>query len=155
VEKYTWVDLGSSYLLSDLLAAFLLAQLEARVEIQSRRKRIWEFYEERLRPWTQSRDARLPAVPDYVEHTYHLFYLILKTPAERNFLIEHLSQQGVESAFHYVPLHLSKMGRSFGARAGDCPACEDLSERLLRLPFHNRLTEAEQDRIVDTLERFR
>jgi dTDP-4-amino-4,6-dideoxygalactose transaminase len=154
VEKYTWVDLGGSFLLADLLAAFLWAQLETRAEIQERRRHIWEFYHARLAPWAKERGAQLPTVPARAENAYHLFYLLLRTPAERGHLIEYLSQQGIQSAFHYVPLHLSKMGRSFGGRDGDCPVCEDMSQRLLRLPFHNHLTDPELARVVGALEEF-
>jgi dTDP-4-amino-4,6-dideoxygalactose transaminase len=154
VEKYTWVDLGSSYLLADLLAAFLLAQLEARSEIQQRRKGIWEFYERNLKNWASQRGIGLPIIPAQAENPYHLFYLILRTAAERDHLIEHLSNHGIQSAFHYLPLHLSKMGRSLGGKDGDCPVCEDISQRLLRLPFHNNLSEEELARVVAALECF-
>ena len=154
VEKYTWVDFGSSYLLADLLAAFLLAQLEARNEIQRLRKRIWEFYHTNLRNWASQHGIGLPIIPAQADNPYHLFYLILRTPAERDRLIEHLSTHGIQSAFHYLPLHLSKMGRSFGGKDGDCPVCEDISLRLLRLPFHNHLNEEELARVVTALECF-
>ena len=154
VEKYTWVDLGSSYLLADLLAAFLKAQLEARNEIQQQRKRVWQFYESNLKNWATQRGIGLPFVPAHTENPYHLFYLILKTSTERDRLIEHLSTQGIQSAFHYLPLHLSKMGQSFGGKEGDCPVCEDMSQRLLRLPFHNNLSEVELGRVVAALECF-
>ena len=154
VEKYTWVDLGASFLLADLLAAFLFAQLETRAQIQERRRRIWEFYHAKLADWATERGAQLPTVPARAENAYHLFYLLLRTPAERNHLIEYLSQHGIQSAFHYVPLHLSKMGRSFGGRDGDCPVCEDVSQRLLRLPFHNHLTDGELARVITALEEF-
>jgi dTDP-4-amino-4,6-dideoxygalactose transaminase len=154
VEKYTWVDLGSSYLLADLLAAFLQAQLEARNEIQQQRKRVWQFYESNLKNWASQRGIGLPIIPAHTENPYHLFYLILKTSTERDRLIEHLSTQGIQSAFHYLPLHLSKMGRSFGGKEGDCPVCEDISQRLLRLPFHNNLSEVELGRVVAALECF-
>lgn len=154
VEKYTWVDLGSSYLLADLLAAFLLAQLEARSEIQRLRKRVWEFYYTNLKNWASQRGIGLPIIPAHAENPYHLFYLILRTAPERDRLIEHLSSQGIQSAFHYLPLHLSKMGRSFGGKDGDCPVCEDISLRLLRLPFHNHLSEIELGRVVAALECF-
>ena len=154
VEKYTWVDLGASFLLADLLAAFLFAQLETLAQIQERRRRIWEFYHAKLAAWATERGAQLPTVPARAENAYHLFYLLLRTPAERNHLIEYLSQHGIQSAFHYVPLHLSKMGRSFGGRDGDCPVCEDVSQRLLRLPFHNHLTDGELARVITALEEF-
>lgn len=154
VEKYTWVDLGGSYLLSDVLAAFLLAQLEARAQIQAKRRHVWEFYFQNLRDWAETRGISLPTVPDYAENPYHLFFLILNSAAARDRLIEYLAGHGIKSAFHYLPLHLSKMGRSFGGKEGDCPVCEDVSQRLLRLPFHNGLTDHELDRVVEVLQQF-
>ena len=155
VDKYTWVDLGSSYLPSDLLAAFLYAQLEARAHIQAKRKRVWEFYWEHLQDWAQETGARLPVVPAECEQSYHMFYLILNSLEERQELISHLKSQGILSVFHYVPLHLSEMGRRFGASPGDCPMTENISERLLRLPFYNDLTEHDQARVVSAITNFR
>ncbi len=154
VSKYTWVDVGSSYLPSDLLAAFLLAQLEARDQIQARRKRLWERYAEGLRDWADDRGVRLPAVPGDREQPFHLFYLILPSRESRQGLIAYLKERGILAVFHYLPLHLSEMGRSFGAAPGDCPVTEDLSDRLVRLPFFNDLTEEEQTRVVDTIREF-
>lgn len=155
VDKYSWVDLGSSYLPSDLLAAFLYAQLEARAEIQAKRKRVWEFYWQHLKNWAGETGVRLPAVPVECEQSYHMFYLILNSREDRQSLISHLNSQGILSVFHYVPLHLSHMGRKFGARPGDCPITEDISERLLRLPFYNDLTEDDQARVVSAVTQFR
>jgi dTDP-4-amino-4,6-dideoxygalactose transaminase len=154
VQKYTWVGLGSSYLPADLLAAFLLAQLEACDAITHQRRKIWEYYHTNLQDWAKKREVRLPTVPEYAGNVYHLYYLVLPTSSQRNRLIKHLAERDIESAFHYVPLHLSKMGRSFGGRQRDCPVAEDVSERLLRLPFHNALTEAEQARVVAELQEF-
>jgi len=154
VNKYTWVDVGSSYLPSDLLAAFLLAQLEARDQIQARRKRLWERYAEGLRDWADDRGVRLPAVPGDREQPFHLFYLILPSRESRRELIAHLKERGILAVFHYLPLHLSEMGRSFGAVPGDCPVTEDVSDRLVRLPFFNDLTEEEQTRVVDAIREF-
>jgi len=154
VDKYTWVDIGSSYLPSDLLAAFLLAQLEAREEIQKKRQRIWSFYEQYLRDWAIKRGVRMPVVPAQCEQTYHMFYLILPSFEYRQALIAHLKARGILSVFHYVPLHLSEMGRQWAARDASCPVTEDLSQRLLRLPFYNDLTEADQTRVVDGVTSF-
>lgn len=155
VDKYTWVDLGSSYLPSDLLAAFLYAQLEARIQIQAKRKRIWEFYSEHLHDWAVETGVKLPVVPAECEQSYHMFYLVLNSLQERQALISHLKSQSILSVFHYVPLHLSDMGRRFGAGPGDCPVTEDISERLLRLPFYNDLTEKELALVVSTVTKFR
>ena len=148
VDKYTWVDLGSSYVLSDMLAAFLYAQLEARERIQARRREMWMRYRERLADWAGRHGVQLPLVPAHCEQPYHMFYLLLPSPAQRDALIAHLKRLGILSVFHYVPLHLSEMGRRFGGRVGDCPVTEDVSERLLRLPFYNDLAEDDQDRVV-------
>jgi dTDP-4-amino-4,6-dideoxygalactose transaminase len=152
VDKYTWVDLGSSYVPSDLLAAFLYAQLEARERIQERRRRIWERYRERLAPWAAERGARLPEVPEGCEPAYHLFYLLMPSLAERTALIDHLRRHGVLAVFHYVPLHLSQMGQRLGGQPGDCPVTEDVGDRLVRLPFFNNLTDEEQDRVIHLVE---
>jgi len=155
VDKYTWVDIGSSYLPSDLLAAFLYAQLEARAEIQAKRKRVWEFYWQQLNEWAQEKGVGLPVVPVECEQSYHMFYLIMNSLAERQALISHLKSHGILSVFHYVPLHLSDMGRKFGAQPGDCPITKNISERLLRLPFYNDLTENDQARVVSAVTQFR
>jgi dTDP-4-amino-4,6-dideoxygalactose transaminase len=154
VDKYSWVDLGSSYLPSDLLAAFLFAQLEARQEILEKRKRIWEYYQAHLSSWALNTDIRLPVVPPDCDQAYHMFYLILPSQEYRQSLIAHLKAQGILSVFHYVPLHLSEMGLKFAAREAHCPVTEDVSARLLRLPFYNDLTEAEQSRVVAALSSF-
>lgn len=155
VDKYTWVDIGSSYLLSDVLAAYLYAQLEARDEIQRRRGRIWERYCDALSEWAAEHEVRLPFVPEYCRQPYHMFYILLPSLAVRQRLISHLRAAGILAVFHYLPLHLSDMGRRFGGQAGDCPVTEDISDRLLRLPLYNDLTEAEQTRVIETILKFR
>jgi dTDP-4-amino-4,6-dideoxygalactose transaminase len=152
VDKYTWVDIGSSYLPSDLLAAFLLAQLEGRELIQKKRRRVWEYYWQHLHALAEENNIRLPAVPAECEQPYHMFYLILPSFECRQALMAHLKAQGILSVFHYVPLHLSAMGMKFGAR--ECPVTEDLSSRLLRLPFYNDLTEGEQAQVVQAVKEF-
>lgn len=155
VDKYTWVDIGSSYLPSEILAAFLYAQLEAREAIQSTRKRIWKYYNEHLADWARDRGVQLPAVPSHCEQPHHMFYLLVPSLAERQALIAHLSAREINSVFHYLPLHLSSMGRRFGGKEGDCPVTEDVSDRLLRLPFYNELTELDQTRVVAALKDFK
>jgi dTDP-4-amino-4,6-dideoxygalactose transaminase len=154
VDKYTWVDVGSSYLPSDILAAFLYAQLEARDRIQAGRRRIWEYYFSHLSEWACVHGVRLPIVPSYCDQPYHMFYLLLPALEWRQALIGHLKDRGILSVFHYQPLHLSEMGQRFGGRAGDCPVTEDASDRLLRLPFYNDLTEADQSRVVAAIQAF-
>ena len=154
VDKYTWVDIGSSYLPSDILAAFLYGQLEARAQIQRKRRRVWEYYSSHLRDWIADYDIRLPVVPAHCEQPYHMFYLLMPSLETRQALIAHLKRRGILSVFHYLPLHLSDVGRRFGGKPGDCPVTEDLSDRLLRLPFYNNLTESDQARVVGAIREF-
>ncbi|MCH7475058.1 MAG: dTDP-4-amino-4,6-dideoxygalactose transaminase [Gemmatimonadetes bacterium] len=155
VDKYTWVDLGSSYLPPDLLSAFLLCQLEARDHIQQRRQSIWHRYQLELTDWANAGGVQLPAVPEHVEQAYHMFYLLLPTHSDRDRLIAHLRDDGVQAVFHYIPLHVSPMGQSFGAKEGDCPVAEDVSGRLVRLPFFTGMTEHDQTAVVSAVEEFR
>jgi dTDP-4-amino-4,6-dideoxygalactose transaminase len=148
------VDLGSSYLPSDILAAFLYAQFEAREQIQARRRRLWETYRENLEGWAAEHEVQLPCVPAHCDQTFHMFYLLLPSLDRRQRLIQHLRDRGILSVFHYLPLHLSEMGRQFGGRPGDCPVTENLSDRLLRLPFYTQMTEAEQSYVIDSILRF-
>jgi dTDP-4-amino-4,6-dideoxygalactose transaminase len=148
VDKYTWLDIGSSYLMSDVLAAFLFGQLEMWPMIQSRRKRIWECYDNELRAWAAREGVKQPVIPPHCESAYHMYYLLLPSERYRRSLISHLRSRGIMAVFHYLPLHLSVMGRKLGCREGDCPVTEDISDRLLRLPFYNELSEDEQFRIV-------
>ncbi|HEU4511193.1 MAG TPA: dTDP-4-amino-4,6-dideoxygalactose transaminase [Pyrinomonadaceae bacterium] len=154
VDKYTWVDVGSSYLPSDILAAFLYAQMEERESIQSKRQRIWEFYDRSLRGWAEDAGVKRPSVPAHCDHPYHMYYLILPSLQKRQQFISYLSEHGINSVFHYQPLHLSTMGREFGGRAGDCPVTESVSDRLVRLPFYNDLSPEEQEIVVDRITRF-
>ncbi len=148
VDKYTWVNLGSSFLPSDLLAAFLCAQLEAKEDIQGRRKRAWQGYAEGLASWAVKHGVGMPVIPPHCDQTYHMFYLVLPTAQDRQALMKHLTESGVSAVFHYVPLHLSEMGQHLGGFAGQCPVTEDISDRLLRLPFFNDLTEGQQARVI-------
>ena len=154
VDKYTWVDIGSSFLPSDILAAFLYAQLEAREEILAKRRRCWTFYYQHLWDWAQRHHVRLPVVPPHCEQAFHMFYMILRTPEERDALITYLKGHRILSVFHYMPLHLSEMGQSFGGRVGTCPVTEDVSRRIIRLPLFNDLGEDQQSRVVDALVAF-
>jgi dTDP-4-amino-4,6-dideoxygalactose transaminase len=154
VDKYTWVDVGSSALPSDILAAFLYAQLEARAGIQVRRRRIWECYARELPGWADAHGIGLPSVPEHCEQPYHLFYLVTASLDQRTRLIAHLKRRGILAVFHYLPLHLSEMGQRLGGKHGDCPVTEDLSDRVVRLPFYNDLGEDEQAYVVDSLHAF-
>ena len=155
VDKYTWVDVGSSYAPADILAAFLYAQLEARDHIQEHRRRIWTTYYNGLGKWACERGVTLPTVPQTCQPTYHLFYLLMPSLEERQALIAHLRMQGILSVFHFQPLHLSKMGQRFGGKPGDCPVAENVSDRLVRLPFYNQLTEEEQESVIQAVHDFR
>src|SRR5512134_3247043 len=131
VDKYTWVDIGSSYLPSDILAAFLFAQFEQHQKIQSHRKQVWELYDAGLKDWADAHGVQLPCVPEGCEQSYHMFYMLLPDLELRQKLIMYLRERGVYSVFHYLPLHLSNMGRSFGWKTGDCPVTERVSDQLL------------------------
>ena len=148
VDKYSWVDIGSSYVMSDVLAAFLYAQLEVWQNIQDRRRRIWEHYDQHLRDWAGKRGIGCPVIPAHCEQSYHMYYLLLPSLHERQNLIWALKSRGILGVFHYLPLHLSPMGQRMGGRPGACPVSEEKSGRLLRLPFYNSLGLGDQDKVV-------
>ena len=154
IDKYTWVDIGSSYLPADLLAAFLRAQLEHRDQIQSMRRKIWETYARELASWAESSGIRLPIVPAECEQSYHMFHVIMPSFERRQALISRLAGFGILAVFHYLPLHLSAMGLRFGGRQGDCPVTEDLADRLLRLPFFTGMSSSEQSQVIDAVRGF-
>jgi dTDP-4-amino-4,6-dideoxygalactose transaminase len=154
VDKYTWVDIGSSYLPSDMLAAYLFGQLEQRTPIQTRRRDVWHYYQQRLLEWAEDHDVCLPHIPAHCEQAYHMFYMLMPSLAARQALIEHLKRNGILSVFHYLPLHLSEMGRGLGGRPGDCPVTEDVSDRLIRLPFFNDLSHDDLSQVVAAIHEF-
>jgi len=154
VDAYTWVDVGSSYLMSDLLAAFLYAQLENMDQITIQRNEIWDFYHKALIPLVNEGALRLPYIPPCCESNSHLFYIILPDEEIRDGLMQYLKKENIHAVFHYVPLHLSAVGRSMGYEEGQLPMTESLSGRLLRLPFYYELTRREQERIVDHIFKF-
>jgi dTDP-4-amino-4,6-dideoxygalactose transaminase len=154
VDKYTWVDLGSSYLPSDVLAAFLFAQFEHRGHIQERRRRVWEYYNQHLAKWSGENGVGLPFVPEKCEQSWHMFYLLMPSFKTRQGLIAHLKTREILSVFHYLPLHLSEMGKRWGGKEGDCPVAEDVSDRVIRLPFYNELNETDQERVVSAVREF-
>jgi dTDP-4-amino-4,6-dideoxygalactose transaminase len=155
IDKYTWVDVGSSYLPSDLLAAFLLGQLEMRIHIQAARKQIWETYNNLLPEWADENGVRLPIVPDYCDQAYHMFHLLMPSLEKRQAFIAYLKSQGIMSVFHYVPLHISDMGKKFGGKEGDCPVTENISDRLVRLPFFTSMSNSEQMRVINSIKAFK
>jgi dTDP-4-amino-4,6-dideoxygalactose transaminase len=152
VDRYTWVDLGSSYLPSDLLAAYLFAQLESSDEIQRRRHAIWSGYAASLATGASARELRLPIVPEGCEHPAHLFYLLAPSLEARTALIDAMKARQILLVFHYQPLHLSAMGLRFGGHVGQCPVTEDVADRLVRLPLYFQLADNEQARVVDGIE---
>jgi dTDP-4-amino-4,6-dideoxygalactose transaminase len=154
VDKYTWVDIGSSYLPSDMLSAFLYAQLEQREKVQAHRRNIWKLYQAGLSDWAGAHGVQLPHIPAHCEQAYHMFYLLLPNLELRQKFISYLRERGIYSVFHYLPLHLSDMGQRFGGKAGDLPVTESISDRLVRLPFHNALTGSEQEQVIDAIHGF-
>jgi dTDP-4-amino-4,6-dideoxygalactose transaminase len=150
VDKYSWVDIGSSYLPSDILSAFLSAQINSRIEIQAKRKKIWDKYYVSLHTWSIQQNIRLPTVPLDCEQTYHMFYLVMPDLDSRQRFISYMQENKIQCVFHYLPLHLSEMGRRFGGKVGDCEITESISDRLVRLPFFYDLNESDLDRVIET-----
>jgi len=154
VDKYTWVDVGSSYVPSEISCAFLYAQLEMFEEIAARRRVIYEVYRSRLEPLESEGLLRLPHIPDDCKSNYHMLYVLLRDRQTRDALLDYLKDRGIHAVFHYVPLHNSPMGLKFGYRDGDLPVTERLSGRLLRLPFYYEITEEEQLRVIEGVASF-
>jgi dTDP-4-amino-4,6-dideoxygalactose transaminase len=140
--------------MSDVLAAFLYAQLEVWQTIQAQRQRIWKYYDQHLRDWAQEHGIGCPVVPAHCGQSYHMYYLVMPSLEKRQALISFLKSRGILSVFHYVPLHLSPMGERMGGRKGDCPITEDRSDRLVRLPFYNSLSTDDQDKVIQTVQEF-
>jgi dTDP-4-amino-4,6-dideoxygalactose transaminase len=154
VDRYTWVDLGSSYAPSEILAAFLFAQLEARERIQAERARRWRRYRAALHGWAEEHGVHLPNVPDHCRQPHHMFHLLLPAQSERNALIDHLRERGIIAVFHFQPLHRSVMGWRSGGHAAKCPVAESVSGRLVRLPFYNGMSDADQNEVVAAVQSF-
>lgn len=153
VDKYTWVDIGSSYLPSDMLAAYLYAQLENMEQIKRKRKNIFNYYYKNLKDLEKQEKLRLPYIPETCDSNYHMFYIILPNEDIRNSLMTKLKEKGIMASFHYIPLHLSKMGEKFEGKKNELPVTENISNRLLRLPFYNSLSEKETEYIVHWLRK--
>jgi dTDP-4-amino-4,6-dideoxygalactose transaminase len=148
VDKYGWVDIGSSYLPSDLLAAFLYAQLLQRDAIKVKRRRIWHRYYDALQPIAAQHNISLPVVPAHAEQAYHMFYILLPSFEARKQLITHLRARGILTAFHYLPLHLSEFALRQNLQSARCPVTERISDCLLRLPFFTSMSDEEVDEVV-------
>lgn len=155
VDKYQWTDLGSSYLPSDLLAAYLLAQLEQSEQIQQRRRQIWDRYNCELNEWMTDNAVITQTIPAHCSHTSHMFALLLPNLDIRQEFIRHMAKRGILTPFHYVPLHLSRMGLQLGGRPGLCPVTEQISDQLVRLPLFWSLTEEDQSEVIDAVKAFR
>lgn len=155
VDKYTWVDVGSSWVLSDLLAAVLLGQLVRFAGIQAERHRIWSCYADGLKDWSKEHDVQLPLIPPESEHTAHLFALRFADLETRTRFIAHMANAGISTVFHYQPLHLSHVGRRLGGREGQFPVSEKVADTLVRLPLFASLTEHDVERVVARVLTFR
>jgi dTDP-4-amino-4,6-dideoxygalactose transaminase len=154
VDKYTWVDKGSSYVMSDILAAFLYAQMTQKDEIQSTRKIIWEYYNQHLQDWAIKNNVYLPTIPEHCESAYHAFYLLMPSFDVRTRFIKYLKKNGISAVFHYLPLHTSEMGRKLGGEQYHCPVTKDVSDRLVRLPFFNDISKKELTAVTEAIQNY-
>ena len=153
IDKYSWVDIGSSFLPSEIIAAFLYAQLENIEGIQQKRRQIWQTYFDGLKPLQDAGHLKLPFIPGYATNNGHMFYLVCNTPAERTQLIEHLDMHGVHAIFHYLTLHTSQFyQRKHDGRV--LPNADNFSDCLVRLPFHYQLTSAQQATVIAAVSAF-
>jgi dTDP-4-amino-4,6-dideoxygalactose transaminase len=151
VDKYTWVDLGSSNVPSEICAAFLFAQLELMDEITERRRHLYENYRLGFEELEVRGRLRLPRIPSECQSNYHMFYLLMNSLEDRTSVIDHLKGQGIQSVFHYVPLHSSPMAKSLGCAVRELPVTEGCSSRLVRLPFFYELNSVDQQRVIDSV----
>ena len=154
VDKYTWVDVGSSWVISDLLAAILYGQLLRADEIYLQRIKIWSRYHNELESWASSNSVIAPTVPDGCEHTGHVYHLRFQRGIQRDKFIEHLKNSGIYAVFHYQPLHLSTVGRSIGGKDGQFPITENAGDCLIRLPLFNTMSEVEQTHVIESVKSF-
>ncbi len=154
IDKYTWMDAGSSYLPSELNAAYLYAQLEAFEKIQESRMKAWDMYYEMLKPLAEEGFIELPVIPDNCRHNAHMFYIKTRNIEERSDVIAFLKGHGIYSVFHYIPLHSSPAGKRFGRFAGEDKYTTAESERLLRLPLHYRILKEEVEIVCDALDKY-
>jgi dTDP-4-amino-4,6-dideoxygalactose transaminase len=154
VDKYSWVDVGSSYVMSDVLAAFLYGQLEKWKEIQAKRRAIWERYDAELRGWAAANGVRRPVVPEHCDQAYHMYYLLMPSLEVRTEFIARMKGQGVTAVFHYLPLHLSQYAQQWGGAIGDCPVTEIISDQIVRLPFYTSLSLDDQTRVIQEVKEF-
>jgi dTDP-4-amino-4,6-dideoxygalactose transaminase len=154
VDKYTWVDIGSSWVMSDMLAAILCGQLERADAINAQRIAIYSRYDNELRQWAEKHGVITPFHPTDTTHTAHVYHLRFKVGEMRDRFITHLAEHQIGAVFHYQPLHLSKIGRQLGGSVGDCPVTEHAGDCLVRLPLFNTLSVDEQTRVIETINSF-
>lgn len=154
VDKYTWVDLGSSFVPSEISCAFLLAQFESMDAMQDRRDQLWNGYQDRLKPLAADGLVTLPTVPADSRSNSHIFHLLMADERARDGLIAHLAEQDIHAVFHYVPLHSSPMGRKLTPEPTKLPVTDDITGRLVRLPMYYELTEADIDRVCSAIDTF-
>ncbi len=154
VDKYTWVDIGSSYLLNDVSAAYLWGQLEKAEEINQNRLNTWKKYYDGLKNLENKGKIELPKIPEYCKHNAHMFYIKVKNLEERTALIEHLKKNGILAVFHYVPLHSAPAGIKFGRFHGEDKYTTKESERLIRLPMYYGMKEEEIREVIDSIYKF-
>lgn len=166
VDKYSWVDVGSSFVMSDVLAAFLYGQLEKWREIQAKRRAIWERYDAELADWATANGVRRPVVPEHCEQAWHMYYLLMPSLEARTEFIARLREKGVAAVFHYLPLNRSEFARKMADpgevtspsrgedrrwQLGNCPVTEDVSDRIVRLPFYTSMSAEEQGRVIQAV----
>lgn len=154
VDKYTWVDIGSSYLPSEIVASFLYAQLENVSSINTKRIRIWNTYHKLLHDLEKRELIRRPIIPDYVKHNGHLYYILLNDMETRTKLIEYLRDKGILSVFHYVPLHSSPAGKKYSRSSGQLRVTNSVSDRLLRLPLYYDMKKEDINEVVELIHDF-
>ncbi|HEY4662912.1 MAG TPA: dTDP-4-amino-4,6-dideoxygalactose transaminase [Candidatus Humimicrobiaceae bacterium] len=154
IDKYTWIDIGSSYLPSEILSAFLYAQLENIEMITRKRLDLWNYYYNNLDDLEKKGFIKRPFIPDNCSHNGHLFYILLENKKVRDLLLKYFKNKGILAIFHYLPLHLSPIGKKIGYRTGQLPITEELSSCLIRLPMFYGLSRIEQDMVLDNLISF-
>ncbi|MCX6141406.1 MAG: dTDP-4-amino-4,6-dideoxygalactose transaminase [Candidatus Kapabacteria bacterium] len=154
IDKYSWVDIGSSYIPSEINAAYLLAQLERRFEIQSRRHAIWSAYHVHLTDWARSNDIRLPIVPPQCDHPAHMYYMIMPSQQAREAFMAFMKERRIQTAFHYQSLASSKKGRAINPSNKQCAVSDQMSDCLVRLPLHLHVSDDDLSYIIDCILQF-
>ena len=154
VDKYTWVDIGSSWVMSDLLAAILYGQLQRSTAINARRVEIWNRYDAELRKWADLHGVMRPYVPAGSEHVGHVYHLRFARAEQRTRFIDHMKSQSIMCVFHYQPLNVSPVGQRFGGYLGQCPVSEHAGDCLVRLPLYNTLSDGDHERVIAAVQQF-